>query len=310
MLKAILISCVLAMPASSAAAEPPPSEAAAAPATSQAATPSIDPPPEAGTQKPADTTRETDFKLDLSAPPAPLVISTDRPGFSTGTGIVPQWHPQLENGFTFTTDHTEGVRTNNEVGPQMLLRVGIVQDLLEFRVSWSGYSWVQTRGSESGNEYFDGWTDVVFGAKLKAINQDGWIPRIAILAQTTIGGGEEPVATQEVEPLVGLLWSYDLGSGWSVVGNANLAFPTTGGEHFTQGQASVALWFPIVDKMSGFVETYALFPNSKHNDAAYYIDFGATYLLNDRVQLDASLGVGLNKEANDFYASVGISFLF
>lgn len=253
---------------------------------------------------------EPSVKLDLSAPPAPLVISTDRPGFSTGTGIVPQGHIQLENGFTFTTDRAEGIRTNTYTGPQMLLRVGLVEDLLEFRISWSGYNWVQTRDSDGERVNLDGWTDAIVGAKLHVLNQDQWIPRVAILGQTTIGGGEEPVATQEIEPLVGLLMSYDLGSGWSLIANANLAFPTTGGDHFTQGQASVALWFPIVDTMSGFVEAYSLFPNSKDNDAAYYVDFGATYLLNDRVQLDASVGVGLNKEANDCFASIGISFLF
>lgn len=253
---------------------------------------------------------EPSVKLDLSAPPAPLVISTDRPGFSTGTGIVPQGHFQLENGFTFTTDHAEGSRTNTYTGPQMLLRAGLVEDLLELRISWSGYNWVQTRDSGGARVDLDGWTDAIVGAKLHVLDQDQWIPRVSILGQTTIGGGEQPIATQEIEPLFGLLMSYDLGDGWSVIGNANLAFPTTGGDHFTQGQASVALWFPIIDKLSGFVEAYALFPNSKDNDAAYSIDCGATYLLNDRVQLDASIGVGLNKEANDFYASIGISFLF
>jgi len=257
--------------------------------------------------KPDD--RTAPVKLDLSAPPV-LIISTDRPGFSAGTGIVPQGHPQLENGFTYTTDEQEGVRTHTEVGPQMLLRVGLIEDLLEFRAGWSGYQWVQTRGDDGATDSTDGWTDVFLGAKLRLLEQDGWIPRLALLGQTTIGGGEEPIATQEIEPLVGLLWSYDLGSGHSVLGNANIAWPTTGGERFTQGQVSVAFWFPIVDKVNGFVETYVLFPNSLDNDAAWYADFGATWLIQDRVQLDASIGVGLNREANDSYASVGVSVLF
>ncbi len=293
------------------AADPPPAPsgtpASGEPPTTGAAPAGNAPAPAGAETAPANGVAPV--KVDLSAPPA-LVISTDRPGFSTGTGIVPQGHANLENGFTVTTDYSEGIRTTTEVGPQMLLRAGLVEDLLEFRVGWSGYQWVQTRDAEDARVNLDGWTDVILGAKLRLIKQEGWIPRVALLGQTTLGGGEEPIATQEVEPLVGLLMSYDFGGGFSLIGNANIAWPTTAGEHFTQGQASLAFWFPIVDRVSGFVETYALFPNSLDNDAAWYVDFGATWLIHDRVQLDGSIGLGLNREANDFYASVGVSFLF
>lgn len=295
--------CTIAIASLCLAADDPVATSASPPVTNAADSTSA-----ANSTSAADPTKP--FKLDLAAPPAPLVISTDRPGFSNGTGIVPPGHANLENGFTYTTDEQDGFRVNSEIGPQMLLRVGLIEDLLEFRAGWSGYNWVQTRDDEGARENFDGWTDVFLGAKLKVLNQDGWIPRVAVLAQTTIGGGEEPIATQEIEPLVGLLLSYDLGSGYSVIGNANIAWPTTGGEHFTQGQVSAAFWFPIVDRVNGFVETYVLFPNSLDNDAAWYADFGATWLIQDRVQLDGSIGVGLNREANDFSASVGISFLF
>jgi len=284
-------------------------EAPAVQAPSQAPAPAQASPAEASTPGGPSTNAVPPFKLDLSAPPV-LVISTDRPGFSTGTGIVPQGHLQLENGFTFVTDHADGMRSSSETGPQMLLRVGLIEDLLEFRASWQGYTWTQSR-EESGARLNDnGWNDVILGAKLRVLEQNKWIPRIALLAQTTIGGGEEPVATQEIEPLFGLLASYDFGNGLSLVSNLNLAFPTEDGSHFEQGQASLALWFPIVDRVTGFIETYTLFPNSRGGHEAWYLNLGGTWLLDDRVQLDAGIGIGLDKDADDFSASIGISFLF
>ncbi len=74
--------------------------------------------------------------------------------------------------------------------------------------------------------------------------------------------------------------------------------------------SSVYLSFPIADRLSGFAEYYVIGPNSKGGDAAHYIDLGGVYLLDDRVQLDARVGFGLNQEADNVFAGCGVSFLF
>lgn len=124
------------------------------------------------------------------------------------------------------------------------------------------------------------------------------------------------VSNREVEPTLKLIWSYDLGQsfgddwkGLTLGGNANIAWPTTAGDRFTQGQGSIYLAFPIADNLSGFAEYYVIGPNSKGTDAAHYADFGGAYLLNNRIQLDARVGFGLNDEA-DVFVGVGLSFLF
>jgi hypothetical protein len=68
--------------------------------------------------------------------------------------------------------------------------------------------------------------------------------------------------------------------------------------------------FPVTSKVSGFAEYYVIGPNSKGTDAAHYADFGGAYLLTNHIQLDARLGFGLNKEADNLFVGVGISFLF
>jgi hypothetical protein len=45
-------------------------------------------------------------------------------------------------------------------------------------------------------------------------------------------------------------------------------------------------------------------------DAAHYVDFGGAYLFCNRVQLDARLGFGLNRTADNASVGVGISCLF
>lgn len=257
----------------------------------------------------------------VAAAASPLVISTDRPSFSDGTGIVQLGHFQLETGYTYTHRDRSGVESDRQNGPEMLGRVAIIDDRLEFRVSWSGY--VDTTTKTGGVQtHADGWSDVTLGVKLKLFDQAqlaAWAPRIAVEAQSTIGAGGQEVSTQEEEPALKFLWSYDLGtswgekySGWTVGGNLNIAWPTSGEgtAHFEQLQASIYVNAPLFDKCTAFAEYYALCPNTDGGDAAHYADIGAVYLLNNRVQLDARVGFGLNSEADNFFAGVGISFLF
>lgn len=245
-------------------------------------------------------------------------ISTDRPSFSDGTGFVPTGHFQLETGylFTFRDRDRDGAETQRHNAPEALARFTLLEDRFELRFITSGYTWACT---ESGGESdsVEGWSDLALGFKLKLLDQDRRVPRLAFGAQTTLGGGSEDISTQIAEPTLKLIWSYDLGlsfgdewKGFTLGGNANIAWPTTGGDRFTQGQGSVYLSFPLVDRLTGFAEYYVIGPTSKDSDEAHYVDVGGVYLLDNRVQLDFRVGVGLNEEADNVFVGMGISFLF
>lgn len=257
------------------------------------------------------------------SPPAsaPLTISTDRPSFSDGTGIQPQGHFNLETGYTFTHRDRDGVETNRHNGPEVLGRIGLIDDRLELRVIWSGLVDSQIK-SGGVTTTANGLSDVTLGFKLKLADQGelaAWAPRLAFEAQTTLGAGGADVSTQEEEPAVKLLWSYDLAAccgqqwgGWSIGGNLNTAWPTSGEGtgHFEQYQASIYVNAPLFDRCTGFAEYYLLTPNTDGGSAAHYADMGAVYLLTPRIQLDARVGFGLNNQADNFFTGIGISFLF
>lgn len=307
-----------AAPGSSApaAAEIQTTEHAAEPASKPASTPASTPasPPSESAPTAAEPPASAEAtSADTPPPPpaaeAPLVISTDRPGFSDSASIAPVGHFQLESGYLFVHRDRDSVQTNRNIAPELLGRVGVLPNRLELRASWSGWVWSDT---ESGGESVDsnGASDLSLGFKLKLIDQDGWIPRLALGFATTVGGGSAVAASQEVEPVVKLIWSSDLGKGCTLLGNLNLAFPTTEGERFTQGQASIYFSFPIVARITGFVEYFAIWPAVDGSDGAHSIDGGFSWLLNDRVQFDARVGFGLNNEADNVFAGVGLSVLF
>lgn len=255
--------------------------------------------------------------LESVATSPPLVISTDRPSFSDGTGIEPLFRLNLETGFTYTFTSIDDGNVERVNGPEILARIGLIEDRLELRLITSGYVWtrVDTNGGPSAST--DGWSDLLLGAKLKVCDQDGAVPRLALGMQTSLGTGSVDVSTQEVEPTVKGLWSYDLGTlvseefaGFTLGGNLNVAWPTTLGERFTQAQVSAYLSFPIVAGTSGFFEWYVLTPAFDGGGPANYVDAGFTHLLTDRVQLDGRVGFGLSDDSDDVFVGVGISFLF
>jgi hypothetical protein len=184
-----------------------------------------------------------------------------------------------------------------------------MDDRLEIQVGTSGYVWSRS-DSGSGFESTDGFSDVAVGLRLKVVDQDGWVPRIALQASTTLGAGSDNISNQDVEPTFKFIWSYDLGQGWGLYGNLALAYPSTAGDRFLQGQAGACLTYTINEKWSVYGEYYVFGPNSKGTDAAHYVDFGAAYLITPRTQLDARVGFGLNQEANNVFTGLGFSVLF
>lgn len=247
---------------------------------------------------------------------ASLTISTDRPSFSDTAGIAPVGHLQLETGYTFTFRDRDGVETQRHNAPEVLARVGVIDDRFELRFSTSGYVWSRSQ-SDGGSNSVDGWSDVSLGVKFKILDQDGALPRLAFGAATTLGTGEEDISTQRAEPTLKLIWSYDLQKLWGdsfkgfgVYGNVNLGWPNSDGDRFTQGAASICGTYAVTDRFGLFTEYYSVFPAGKNTEEAHSVDFGVSYLLTPRVQLDARVGFGLNDEADNTFVGVGISFLF
>ncbi len=240
----------------------------------------------------------------------PLVISTDRPSFDDTAGIVPKGHFQLETGYTFTLNNHSGVNTQTNNAPEILVRYTVLEDRLELRLSTSGYFWTRTdtAGVSSTNE---GFSDILPGFKLKLTDQEGWMPRLVFEGATTVGVGSDGISNQDVEPIGKLIWQYDLGKGWGVYGNFNIAYATTSGSgRFVQGQAGVCVTYAPTDKLSFYGEFFTFAPNAKGTSPAYYIDFGGAYLLTNRVQIDARAGFGMGRQSNNFFTGAGISVLF
>jgi hypothetical protein len=262
-------------------------------------------------QPPAPSAQPAIAPTPPPAAPKPAIITPERPGFGDTTSIVAPWRLQLETGLTFTLRDRDGVESQTFNAPEVLARLGIIEDRLEFRLGTSGYVWSRSNtGPANEFESTAGFSDLFAGIKLKLLDQRGPIPRLVFEAVTTVGTGSRSVSNRDLEPTIKLIGSWDLGSGFSLTSNAIATYASSGGQRFIQGAGSAMLSYTVTDSLSLFVEYYVVGPRTKGTDAAHSIDFGGAYLLNERIQLDARLGFGLNNQADNFFVGTGISLLF
>jgi hypothetical protein len=245
-----------------------------------------------------------------AAPPVPP-ISPNRPTFSDGTALVPHDLVQVETGYTFTKRNRNGVETERHNVPEVTTRYRVL-DNLEARVVWNGYAFTQSEAS-GATDRDEGGTDAAIGVLIPVADQDGWLPTLVFEAITTLGVGSEDLSSGHADPAVKLLWSYGGGHfpDWlGIGGNLVAAYPTEGGDRFTQTAASLYVTANSSPDTCFFAEWYVVVPYANHLDPAHNADVGVIQRLSPDVAVDARVGFGLNDEADDFFSGVGVSFRF
>lgn len=232
-------------------------------------------------------------------------FSFDRPGTGFGTGITPVGQLAWEQGLpsvSYNESTVEGEKQKTvTLNADMLLRTGLAKDL-ELQLGWQGPAWTKVkRAGQSVEE--DGLGDVSIGLK-KAIDLDDDKLSMAILAEAIFATGNENFSNHD-----------DIYSLSSAVAYAASDLITTSITMRYEAQNSnwavtavPTIEYKIADKWSGFSEL--VYRKAESEDYEYSLGSGVIYALNDRVQMDASVGVDLNGKDKSYQSGLGVSFLF
>ncbi len=261
--------------------------------------------------------RRTVNYFGLPAAPIDEPLVTDRPDFTESTVTVPAGRMQLEAGYTYTYDSGDGVRTQDHTNPEVLLRVGLADDV-ELRLGWTGWSHVEEVFRERNaagrrvkvRDRDDGGNDMNIGLKFHLIDQDGWVPDFGIIVDADVPTGAGGQTSGDFDPAVKFLWAYDLTDDLSLAGNVNFAAPTSETGRFFQASTSLSLAASLTEKLGGYVEYFGFFRNERGQGDAQHLNGGFTYLITNNFQVDIRVGMGLNDEADDFFTGVGFSWRF
>jgi hypothetical protein len=240
--------------------------------------------------------------------PEPDVIATDRPDFTEASSTVGKGRIQLEAGYTYFRDRSGGITSHVHSYPEALFRVGMFADWFELRVGQNFAS-----GGSPGL-YDSGATDLYLGVKLGLTEQHRFLPEAALVIQTTVPTGADAFTSGKMLPGLNLLYGWDVIPDRITLGvssQANAAVDDAG-RSFALLAQSLTVGYGLTDKLGAYTEWFALFPHGATlgGGPEYYFDGGFTYKVTNDFQLDVRAGVGLNRNATDYFTGVGFAYRY
>lgn len=226
------------------------------------------------------------------------VISADRPGALTGTDIMPRFKLQWETGMgvELDSDAPHTITLNSS-----LLRFGLFERA-EVRL---GTDFLLSDIGKTMEPSFD-MAPISIGLKTMLHEGSGIIPSIAFLAEMkTPHFGMKVLLPAHLTPSFHLLFDHTLNDRLSLGYNIGAEWD---GETTTPiTLLGLGLYYDISDNIGSFVEAYNyLHPKS---DNQYLTEFGFTWLVSRRVQLDIAADFDLQRVGKYCIFSFGMAWL-
>ena len=236
-------------------------------------------------------------------------IKTDRPTFTPSSSTVGKNTIQLETGYKYIHDRSQGVTEDSHNYPEASLRFGILADWLEGRI---GQNFVTTSTGEQVASSNTGASDLLLGFRLGLTKQKECLPETSVILQMSVPTGSQLLTQKEVMPGIIYVFGWDIiKNHLSMTGSLSANRALDGAEHFyTQFAESLVVVWSLTKQLDVFAESYALTPCGAIDPATGpqpFFDTGMTFKVTPNLQLDCIAGLGLNRHAEEFFVGAGLS---
>lgn len=241
----------------------------------------------------------------------PLV--SDRPDFTESAVTVGRGVVQVEMGYTFTLDESDGVRSVQHSYPEMLWRIGLFADWFEFRIAYNfGANNVSLNGVPVVPGAPDGSEDLYLGFKFDLTPQEGILPEMALITQMTVPSGSPGLTAGEVLPGVGWCYCWEINEVLDLSGETQInRSHDDDGNFFDEFAQSLSMGYNLTEKLHGYTEWFMFVPSGFTTEQVeQYADGGFTYHVTNNLQFDIRAGVGLNEAADNFFTGAGTVIRF
>lgn len=235
--------------------------------------------------------------VGASAQTQPPELVTDRPDQTESAVAVPQGLVQVETGYLFARA-LDGVETH--AAPGTLVRIGL-GGRTEFRL---GHAGVIGSGGRRGAG------DSEVGAKINLIpDAEGWRPQLAFLGSLSLPTGGDDYSSGGADPSFLFAFAHDLSPRLSLGYNAGAAWESLAGlpDRDAFIVYSLVLGVGVTDRLGTFLEIFGDRQVTGATLTSASVDGGFTFLLDDRVQLDVSVGRRLRGPADDLFVGTGLT---
>ena len=250
----------------------------------------------------------------VSSPVLADEIETDRPDQTETATTVPAGSVQIESGVVYESDAYE---STFDIGPNVkftettiamptvLVRIGVVEGFeLRFEETFQRLTLSNDAEATPGNsESWSGFTAPSIGIKAELMQENGWMPQVALIADVTLPLGLEQFRPTYIAPAFRFTAAHTLSETFSMAYNV-------GGEWDGQSAGGAGIYtftigVGVSEQIGSYLEVFGEMPAG--GPPEHMIDGGLTFRPVPHIQFDASAGVGLNAAAADYYLSAGAS---
>ncbi|MEH6414645.1 transporter [Pseudomonas sp. CGJS7] len=227
--------------------------------------------------------------------------SFDRPGIAFSTGTLPKGGFAWEQGLPdFERDNDGGARSTT-YSANTTLRLGL-SDRVEVQLATSPFNYLRER-DDDGRRSRHGAGDTGLALKIalpSAHERFSW----AVLGGVTAASGDREFSNGATQYSLGTTLGYDFNDALS----GSLYFNLDRSDGSDTWSWSPSLSYAISDRVGAYIE--AGWAHADHQATTSVAGVGITYMATARIQLDASLDAGLDRDSPDLQGGVGVAFYF
>jgi len=231
----------------------------------------------------------------------PLI--TDRPDQTESPNVVSKGYIQIETGAAYEAFKNNNIKIETTTYNTSLVRFGLLNNL-ELRLGWD---FVENKTEIYNNPISNinsGFSPLMLGIKISVSKENNWLPEIGLLGHIylpfTAGSDYKPDSTGVDFRFA---FAHTLSKNSSLSYNIGAAWGNDSPE--ASYVYTIAFGQSITSKLGAYAELYGDLP--ENNKANHLWDAGLTYLINNNVQLDATVGSSITK-GQDILLSAGVSF--
>jgi hypothetical protein len=237
------------------------------------------------------------------------LINPDRPGIADGSMVIGAKRLQIESGIQAEYRRQNGSSEYTFFFPT-LLRIGI-SDRWEARIEGNTFTW---KGDfDDTTNQVSGLAPLSLGFKYHIADSEGARrPSMGAIVRVFPAWGTSDFPTRHVTGDLRLVADWDFAPKLSLNPNVGVGVYEDGqGKVFAAGLFALTLNYLPSKKLNLFIDFGLQAPEEKKGDVSVIVDAGVAYIVGHNVQLDASVGTGVNGQTPPHpFISFGVSFRF
>lgn len=244
-------------------------------------------------------------------------MSTDRPDKTESPYTVDAGHYQVEMDLVnYSYDRHNPEHSNTRVDSFSIapinFKVGLLNNVdLQFVVET--YNHVREKNLDTGTTVKRrGFGDITTRMKWNLWGNDNGTTALALMPWVKFPTNQDGLGNDAIEGglIVPLAVSLPGGWGMGVMTEVDFLEKASGSGYDTEFINSITFAHDIVGKLGGYVEFFSAVNTDSASDWVGTADFGLTYAVNDNVQLDGGVNIGVTRAADDVSPFLGVSWRF